>query len=107
MEDELKNLIETAINIPCYLEGDSITFPGATVAVSSDSPRLIGDGAAASIVHTAYINLWYVSRSDRDTATASLVEALQGYRNSTPPDIERYYDTTAKKHRAVINFEFI
>lgn len=106
-ESIIKSLIESTLNIPVYDAADAITYPSATVEVSSDSTGLFGDGRGTGRVKSVNIDLWYESKSDRDTAVQSLLTALDSQNGNTTPDIITMFDTTAHKWRATFNFEFI
>lgn len=102
MEDELKKLIEETLNIPCDLDPGAMVFPGATVEVYLRNPEAYGDGQPGEIVCYVSISLYYHKRKDRDTAADKLVPALVAAGYLYPTD-ERYYDTEARKYRAVFN----
>lgn len=107
MEDEIKELIESVLHIPVFLEGDSIIFPGAVISLLPEVPRLHGDGKGVSYVNDVEISLYYNDRTMRDIAAGELMAALNAIVGYTSAELERYYDTTAKKHRAVFRFETI
>lgn len=102
MESELKKLIEETLNIPCELDAGPMMFPGATIEVYLRNPEAFGDGQPDEIVNYVTINLYYKGRADRDSAADKLVPVLVSSGYLYPTD-ERYYDTEAKKHRAVLN----
>lgn len=106
MENDLKELIESTLNIPCYLEGDSITYPSATVSVYLESAGLVGDGRKVSQINNIQIDLWFTDRSARDEASETLEPVIAEYSDSVP-SVERYFDTVAKKFRATIKTEKI
>ncbi len=103
MEDELKNIVESVLDIPCYIDADTITYPSAEVQVYQDNPELFGDGKAQAVISYVALDLWYKERIKRDNAVKVLVPEIvnAGY---THPTCERYYDITAKKYRATLNF---
>lgn len=102
--DELKDLIETVLDVPCYMEQDGCTFPCATVEIPSDDPELFGDGKAKNRERSAQIDLWYLGRTERDAAQAALLEALEELPNITAPDILAVHDNVAKKWRTTFHF---
>lgn len=109
METQIKTLIENNLNIPCFLDDQatSITFPSATLSIYSESQGLHGDGHGVSTVCNVQIDLWYTKRTDRDTATSTLFTVLNGLPRATTPEVERFFDTTARKFRATFHFESI
>ena len=102
MEEELKELIESTLDIPCELETGAMMFPGATVEVYLHNPEAYGDGQPEEIVNYVTINLYYPKRKDRDAAAEKLIPVLVANGYLYPTD-ERYYDTVARKYRAVLN----
>lgn len=108
MNDEgLKRIIENTLNIPVFLGSESIIYPAATLESRINSPELFGDGLTERRVVTAYINLWYEDKGARDEAVKQLLAVLDFRTDITAPEIEAYYDTTAKKFRAVISVRYI
>lgn len=106
-EGTLRTMIETACNIPVFTAADSIIFPGATVDVTEFSPELYGDGKATARVYSATVDFWFTDKDDRNTAVSAFVAALEQETHVTSPDIFMLYDTTARKWRATLNFDFI
>lgn len=104
-EAGLKTLIETTLAIPVFEGKDSIIYPGATLEVTNIDPSLFGDGLVKTRVCSAVINLWYIDKSARDSAVNSLMTAMDAL-NIVAPMIDTYYDTTAKKYRAVFRTQF-
>lgn len=102
MEDELKELIEKTLDIPCTLDTGAMVFPGATVEVYLRNPEAFGDGQPEEIVNYVTVNLYYPERALRDVATDKLVPALVSAGYIYPTD-ERYYDTEARKYRTVLS----
>lgn len=102
MEEEVKKLIEETLDIPCVLDDGAMVFPGATVEVYLRNPEAFGDGQPEEIVDYVTINLYYPKRTERDAAADKLVPVLASSGYLYPTD-ERYYDTEAKKYRAVLN----
>ena len=104
--DELKQLIESVLDIPCMLESESIVYPSATIEDYMDSPELFGDGECMEESSGIAIGLWYRDRKARDEAAKVLKKALPkaGY---TAPTVHKYFDTTARMHRAVLTTEKI
>lgn len=102
MENELKELIEKTLEIPCDIDAGTMTYPGATVEVYLRNPESYGDGQPEEIVCYVSINLYYDKRLERDTAADKLMPVLVSNGYLYPTD-ERYYDTVARKHRAVLN----
>ena len=102
MEEELKELIERTLDIPCELETGAMVFPGATVEVYLRNPEAFGDGQPEEIVVYVTIDLYYPKRTERDAAADKLIPVLvtNGY---LYPTEERYYDTVARKYRTVLN----
>lgn len=101
---DLKTLIESTLSIPVYTDAMSITYPSATIECYKRIPRLFGEGKAKARVDVYQIDIWYLTREDRDAAQALLESALDSS-NVTGADIESYYDTTAHKFRATFHFE--
>jgi hypothetical protein len=66
--DDLKELIENTLNIPCRMESESIMFPAATIGDYLDSPALFGDGICTAETTSISIGLWYRDRTARDKA---------------------------------------
>ena len=106
-EASLKNLIESTLNIPVFQGEDSIIYPAATLEITGQSSGLIGDGRPEVWEAEVTINLWYLEKSARDDAVTILMGALLSESGTTVPYVATYYDTTAKKFRAVFNFNFI
>lgn len=106
-EQSLKTLIETAISFPVFEGTDTIVYPGATLEISSLPAVLIGDGKRLVRESDVVINIFTQTKIARDEAVTALDEALDLQTGMSVPDIETYYDTTAKKYRAVITFSFI
>lgn len=102
MEEELREVIRTTLDIPCELDAGAMLFPGATVEVYLRNPEAYGDGQPEEIVNYATISLYYPKRTERDAAADKLVPKLVAAGYLYPTD-ERYYDTEARKYRAVIN----
>ena len=101
-EAGLKTLIETTLTIPVFEGQDSIVYPAATLEVTEIAPRLFGDGHSVARESTAQIDLWYISKADRDDAVEDMITAMDATGDITSPTIDTYYDTTAKKYRATI-----
>ena len=106
-EASLKTLIETTLKIPVFDGEHSIIYPAATLEITGRPATLAGDGKATVRESEVYINLWYESKTDRDTDQALLLAALDMKNGISVPDCSQYYDTTAKKYRSVISFNFI
>lgn len=106
-EASLKTLIESTLNIPVFDGQESIVYPAATLEIVGHPAALAGDGKAKIRESEVIINLWYESKSDRDTDEALLLEALDAQDGISVPEVNSYYDTTAKKYRSVISFNFI
>jgi hypothetical protein len=103
-EEYIKSIIKDTLNIPVFLGQESITYPAATLEITVISPALLGDGKSKSRTMEVYINLWYEDKASRDTALTELMSVLDTESGVTSPEIERYFDTTAKKYRAVFHF---
>ena len=101
-EAELKQLIEDTLAIPVFEGKDTIVYPGATLEVLQLNPALFGDGKCVMREADAEINLWYKDKAGRDDAVQDLLIAMDSQPGITSPDVETYYDTTAKKYRAII-----
>lgn len=101
-EADLKALIEDTLAIPVFEGKDSIIYPGATLEVTEISTGLFGDGKCVIREADAVINLWYKDKQPRDDAVQDLLIAMDSQPGITSPDVETYYDTTAKKYRAII-----
>ena len=106
-EASLTSLIEDTLKIPVYLGSQSIILPAATLEITGYPSVLAGDGKSVLREEEAVINLWYVTKTERDEAQTSLLTALAGKNGLSIPECETYYDTTAKKFRAVISFNYI
>lgn len=107
MENELKDFVESVCHIPCFIDGESIIYPGATVRVYQDLPGNYGDGKGIGWTHSCEIAVYYNDRQQRDNAVMLLVDALNVLPGYTTPNCECIYDTTAKKYRATLSFERI
>lgn len=103
-EEYIQSNIEDTLNIPVFLGQESITYPAATLETTVISPALFGDGKSKSRTMEVYINLWYEEKVSRDSALTELMSVLDTENGVTSPEIESYYDTTAKKYRAVFHF---
>lgn len=103
-EGYIKSIIEDTLAIPVFLGAESIIYPAATLEAQIYNPSLFGDGKAKRRTVDIYVNLWYEDKTARDTAIRSLEAALEEVVGITSPEIEVYYDTTAKKFRAVFHF---
>lgn len=106
-EADIKTLIETTLNIPVFSGTDTILYPGATLELTAMTPGIFGDGRSKRRKQTAFINLWYEDKNTRDTGAIALLEALDASDGIAAPDMDTYYDTTAKKYRAIFNFEVL
>ena len=106
-EAQLKKLIEDTLEIPVYEGADSIIYPSATLEVATLSADVYGDGKRKGRLCDAFINLWFETKDERDTAVATLDEALAEAWGTANAEIETYYDTTAKKFRAIFSLQFI
>lgn len=106
MDEELKQLIESTLNIPCKLDAASISYPSVTVDTYLENPELFGDGECVSESCSISINLWYHDRTARNDAVKKLKKALPaaGY---TAPTVQKYFDNTARVHRADLTTEKI
>lgn len=111
MENEIIELIETYLNIPCSSSFDTLLIPSATVEIYNESGGLFGEGKAVNDIGYVQIDLWYQNtvqgKSARDAATTLLKQKLIEENKYTHPEIHRYYDTTAKKYRATFKFSGI
>ncbi len=111
-ETSLKTLIETTLEIPVFEGaddngGDSIIYPSATLEFSNFPAATYGDGKPRGRLADVYINLWFKTKSERDTARDLLDAALQAVWGIANADVESYFDTTARKHRAVFSLQLI
>lgn len=106
-ESSLKTLIESTLDIPVFDGAESIVFPSATLEITDHAATLIGDGSAKVREETAAINLWYTEKAPRDVASALLLATLDTQSGISVPECLTYYDTTAKKFRSVISFNYI
>ena len=106
-EDSLKSMIEETLAIPVFLGQESIIYPSATLETTVITPGIYGDGKSVRRTHEVYINLWYEDKDTRDTARDTLMAVLDQVSGITSPDVESYYDTTAKKFRAVFSLYLI
>lgn len=107
-ETSLKTFIETTLNIPVFDGADSIVYPSATFEINGHPALLVGEGKAVIRGAEATINIWCEEKAERDAKTTLLLDALDaGNSISSVPDCSTFYDTTAKKFRSVISFNFI
>ena len=106
-ETSLKSLIETTLKIPVFQGSDSIIYPAATLEVTGQPATVIGDGVAQLRESEVSINLWYEDKASRDAGSATLLSAIEAKGGISVPDVFNLYDTTAKKFRSVISFNFI
>lgn len=104
-EEYIKSIIEETLSIPVFLGAESIIYPAATLEFTEISPALFGDGKSKSRTNDVYINIWFEEKDSRDSALAELMSALDQTDGITSPEIENYYDTTAKKFRGVFHFQ--
>lgn len=105
-EAGLKTLIETALSIPVFEGKDTIVYPSATLEVLKNTPGLYGDGHSVARISEVQINLWYEDKEGRDAAVETMITTMDAENDITSPEIETYYDTTAKKYRAVIATQY-
>ena len=103
-EEYIKGIIKETLDIPVFLGAESITYPAATLETQLYNPSLFGDGKAKRRLADVYVNLWYENKADRDAALTALTEVLDATEGITSPEIDFYYDITAKKFRAVFHF---
>lgn len=103
----MKALIETTLKIPVFDGAESIVYPSATLEITGHPATLAGDGMAKVREAEVTINLWYTDKSARDTGAALLLATLDTQSGISVPDCLNYYDTTAKKFRSVISFNYI
>lgn len=103
-EEYIKGIIEETLAIPVFLGQESIRYPAATLETTVINPALFGDGKSKSRTMDVYINLWYEDKDSRDSALTELMSVLDQTDGITSPEVESYYDTTAKKFRAVFHF---
>ncbi len=106
-EAQLKTLIEDTLEIPVYEGSDSIIYPAATLEVARRPADVYGDGKRKGRLCDTYINLWFETKDERDTAVETLDAALAEAWGTANAEIETYYDTTAKKFRAIFSLQFI
>lgn len=106
-ESSLTTLIEQTLSIPVFEGKDSIIYPAATLEITGLPAAVIGDGVTKLREAEVTVNLWYTEKAARDSATSTLLAALDSEDGISIPDTMIYYDTTAKKYRTVINFNFI
>jgi len=106
-EASLKTLIEETLKIPVFEGADSIIYPAATLEIIGHPATLIGDGKAKVRETEAVINLWFTTKSARDTSEALMLDALEEAGGISVPECNSEYDTTAKKFRSLISFNFI
>ena len=106
-EASLKSLIELTLKIPVFEGSDSIIYPSATLEFTDHPATLAGDGKAVIRETEALINLWYEAKDSRDAGYAALLSAIEAENGISVPDVFNSYDTTAKKFRSVISFNFI
>ena len=106
MDEELKKLIEDALDIPVYDESESITYPAATIGDYLESPELFGDGECVEESAGISIGLWYLGRAARNDAVKILKKELvaAGY---SAPSVHKYFDSHSRTFRAVLDTEKI
>lgn len=98
----MKTLIETTLNIPVYAPEDTITFPSATYEERRISPDNFGDGACKTEAIDCYIELYYKSATDRDTAAELLKTTIgDSYGGIT---ITKSFDSIARVYRATLSY---
>lgn len=105
--DELKKAIAEALNVPVYDDGQSITFPSATLDIYLDTAELHGDGKGTGHVKSVKIDLWYKDAGSIAVAKGLLLNMLDSLPGCTTPDILSTFDTQARKYRATFTFEMI
>lgn len=103
----LATLITTTLSIPVFEGQNSIIYPAATLEFTGYPAALNGDGKAKVRETEVFINLWFTDQSERDTNEALLLATLNTQDGISVPECQSYYDTTAKKYRSVISFNFI
>ena len=106
-EATLKTLIETTLEIPVFDGAESILYPSATLEIIGHPATLHGDGKAKVREAEVVINLWYTTKDAWDSGTALLLATLDCEDGISVPECSSYYDTTAKKFRSVITFNYI
>lgn len=106
-ETSLKALIETTLKIPVFEGKESIIYPGATLEFTGYPAALVGDGKAKVRETEVVINMFFTDKAARDTNEALLLSTLDTQDGISVPECDSYYDTTAKKFRSVIRFNFI
>ncbi len=106
-ETDIKNIIEETLDIPVFLGQESIIYPAATLEIQVITPALFGDGKSKRRIQDVHVNIWYEEKDSRDTAQAELMSALDQTDGITAPNVESYYDTTAKKYRSVFRFQLL
>lgn len=104
-EADIKTIIEETLSIPVFLGQESIIYPAATLEIQIYSPALFGDGKSKRRTEDVFINIWYENKDSRDTALTELMSVLDQTDGITPPEVESYYDTTAKKFRGTFHFQ--
>lgn len=105
-EDNLKSIIEGTLAIPVFLGQESIIYPAATLESTTNRTELFGDGKTERRIVTVYIDLWYEDKAGRDEAVSKLLSELDFRTDITSPEVETYYDTTAKKYRATFTAQY-
>lgn len=98
----MKTLIETTLNIPVYEAEDTITFPSATYEERRIAPDNYGDGACKTEATDCYIDLYYKSRPERDTAVGLLKAAIGDSYGGIITNLS--FDVTARAYRATLTF---
>lgn len=105
--DELKDKLKSALNVPVYSDGGSITYPSATVDITLNAPGLHAEGKAVSRIQSVKIDLWYQKSEDLNNAQQIVLEMIEELQSTTSPDVVSIYDTQAHKYRATFDFEMI
>lgn len=107
MEDSIKLMIESTIHVPSFVDGEAMTFPGATFQIrKSPAAGLYGDGQSVSAIASIQIDLWYQDKTAWKTAEAALEIAIAS--SFMAPEISfSGYDTMSHKFRTTFTFDAI
>lgn len=105
---DIKNIIETTLNIPVRELSDPILQTGcATWYKSFEEPELSGNGEVTEESETYEIDIWGKGRQDVINKTGLLKKALINIKYNTFPNVTFFYDTNGKMWRGNLNFKHV
>ncbi len=103
----LKELIESALDIPALELSDPLLPPCATWYKTMDYPSLIGDGIETETTEVYEIDIWSRERADIITKTELLRRRLATEIGALLPVASFNYDINGKMWRGNIKFNYI